>query len=67
MERDADAANIVEKKKRSAGSAAVFNALNSQIKEREAERLTKIQQQRAAELASLKERNAASLGKCVTA
>mmetsp|Transcript_18659 Transcript_18659/g.26443 ORF Transcript_18659/g.26443 Transcript_18659/m.26443 type:complete len:535 (+) Transcript_18659:98-1702(+) len=63
MERDTDAANIVEKKKRSAGSAAVFNALNSQIKEREAERLTKIQQQRAAELASLKERNAASLDK----
>ena len=43
--------------KRSAGSAAVFDALNSQVKEREAERLAKIQQQRAAELASLKGRS----------
>lgn len=44
-------------KKRSVGSAAVFDALNSQVKEREAERLAKIQQQRAAELASLKGRS----------
>lgn len=50
--------------KRSAGSAAVFDALNSQVKEREAERLAKIQQQRAAELASLRGRSAiTSMGK----
>ena len=47
-----------EKKKRSAGSAAVFNALNSQVKEREAERRVQIQQERTAELAALKGRNA---------
>lgn len=45
-------------KKKSAGSAAVFDALNSQVKEREAERRAQIQRERAAELAALKGRNA---------
>ncbi len=52
--------------KRSAGSAAVFDALNSQVKEREAERLAKIQQQRAAELASLKGRSTIITGTSTT-